>query len=187
MSDKFKDFIKKFCPEIFWFHLSLFFIILPWAVIFSLYQEISLHLVFSLVIIIIGHFVISSLIVYFHEKADTKIISKDKFGILLIQTAGLLEIFFYTFLLIFHQINIIVGYLIVKSIWNYPIESKDVSGDSITKQTRANSIFRIGILLAFLVSLIATFSISSGYDLTKNKNFQTINKIFTTQSNVFIK
>lgn len=172
--------------EIFWFHLSLFFIIIPWAIILGL----SSHFVFYLVVVFVGHFLISSLIVYFHKKADTKNFSraKDKFGILLMQIAGLLEIFFYTFLLFFHQITFIIGYLVVKSIWNYPIELEGDKDELINKQTKANSIFRIGIILSFVVSLVAAYSIavSSEYDnFTKNEIFQTIDELFTRQNSNF--
>ncbi len=176
--DKFKDIIKDifYQSKIFWFHLFLFFTILPTVTMFSIYLGFSLDLVFSLVVIIIGHFFISSLIAYFHKRAGTKDILKDKVGMFLVQTAGISEIFFYTFLLIFHQTTIVIGYLIVKTMWNYPTKG-DILKDSIAQQTKANSIFRIGILLTLIISFIAACIFNSRYDL-ENKNFQTINKIF---------
>ena len=202
------DRLKKILyAEILRFHLPLFFLTITIA-IFSICLEISLCFTCPLLIIIIGHFIISNFVVFSHVKAGTKDFLKeksekdekseeskedkkddlDKFGIFLIQTAGLFEIFFYTFLLIFHQVIFIIGYLVVKSIWNYPIESghdKNNRSKFINKQTKANSIFRIGVILSFIVSLVAAFFIitSSEYDdLKENKHFQTVDEIFVTKT-----
>jgi hypothetical protein len=136
------------------------------------------------------------------EYNESGLSNVDCIRILIKNIAGLLELVLYTFFFVFKQIPFVIGWLVIKAVWRYLAKAEerrqysgsgngdsecgsrednsnkdDEESDLVREEAAAGAIFRVGVILSLVVSLMAALLIRhSGF--VESSLFDFINEIF---------